>query len=356
MNPPSAPEALGSQFVATSNAEQSALAEFLRGVFHADAEVVSFRPDVLHWKYFSPPSDWHDPLSYVVKDDRRIVAHGGVWPLRLTSSSADLKGIHLIDWAASRSAPGTGILLLRRMAEKADLVLTIGGSSDTRAILPRMGARCLGTLKTYAKVVRPWLQFRTDYRLTWKTPLRLLRNSLWTLLGLSPAPSEWEARQISFFDSSSESVINNRTKAAISCRRTTAGLNYILSCPAAKFSAFHLHQGQTLAGYFLLSQVGRQARIVDLRVANDVPAHWVQACNVAARTAAANPATCEVIAGFSSAHAEQALRQCGFHMRKEDPIFCYDPRKFLGPESTLELSLLDGDACFTSDGENPYLT
>jgi len=346
---------MSSQFTATLPTDQAALAEFLRAIFHAEAEVNSFRREVLHWKYFSTHPEWSGPRSYVVRETDRIVAHGGVWPLRLASASAEFNAIHLIDWAASPAAPGTGVLLLRKMVEKADLLVTVGGSSDTQAILPRIGFQCSGKLKMYARVVRPWMQFRTGRGRTWKAPLRLIRNTAWSLSGLPPVPTGWDVARIPLFDSSTEPIVSKRPASTISSWRTVAGLNHLLSCPAARFSAFLLFQSKRLSGYFLLSQVANQTRIVDLCLASDDPSCWLQACRLATRTAAELQDTCEIIAGFSSRWVQEALDQSGFHLRKEDPIYCYDPRKLLGSAATLELSLLDGDACFASDPRNPYL-
>lgn len=347
---------MSSQFTATLATDQAALAEFLRGIFHADAEAISFRSEVLRWKYFSADPDWTDPRSYVIKENDRIVAHGGVWPLRLASASAEFRAIHLIDWAASPSAPGTGVLLLRKMAEKAHLLVTVGGSADTQAILPRIGFQSFGKLKTYARAVRPWLQFRTRPGRNWQAPLRLVRNTAWSVSGLPPVPRDWDVVPISLFDSSNDSIVGGKPASGISSRRTVAGLNHLLSCPAAKFSAFVLLQARQLSGYFLLSQVANQTRIVDLGLASDDPNCWLEACSMATRTAAELQATCEIIAGFSSRRVQHAFEQSGFHLRKEDPIYCYDPRKLLDPAATLGLSLLDGDACFTTDPHNPYLT
>ena len=103
------------QFAASLPSEQTAVIEFLRSTFQADSELLSFRPDVLQWKYFSDHPDWHRDRSYVLKNEGGIVAHGGVWPLRLTKPGADVDAIHLIDWAASRATVGSGLLLLKKV-------------------------------------------------------------------------------------------------------------------------------------------------------------------------------------------------------------------------------------------------
>ena len=96
--------------------------------FGADPALNLFRPEVVHWKYFADHPEWTSPRSFAVKQDGKIVAHGGVWPVSFATPKAEVKAIHLIDWTASRSAVGAGVYLLRKMAGLADMLLTIGGS------------------------------------------------------------------------------------------------------------------------------------------------------------------------------------------------------------------------------------
>lgn len=344
------------QFAASLPAEQTAVAEFLRTTFQADAKLLSFRPDVLQWKYFSDHPDWHRDRSYVVKNDDDIVAHGGVWPLRLRKAGADVDVIHLIDWAASRAAVGSGLLLLKKLAAITDVLLTIGGSSDTRSILTKIGYRQVGELKLHARVVRPWLQFRVASNFNWKTPFRLLRNANWSLPSLPRPPKDWEATRVSRLDTSLESILNGSAADVFTSQRTVAGLNRMLSCPAAEFSAFVLHRSKRPCGYFLLAQVGKQTRIVDLRVdRNDAPT-WMAACSLAALTAAEIPDTAEIVAGFSLDIVNEAFAHAGFRSRGSLPVYCFDPKKVLGAEPVLDLSMLDGDLCFIADAQNHFWT
>ncbi len=342
--------------MASLPSEQPAIAGFLKTTFHAGPEQSSFRPEVMRWKYFSDHPDWGGTRSYVVKKDERIVAHGGVWPLHFVKAATELSVIHLIDWAASRSATGAGVLLLRKLAGMSDVLLTIGGSPDTQAILPKIGYRQVGEFKLHARVVRPWLQFRSTPDPSWKAPLRLLRNAMWSLPSLPALPKGWHVSRISRFDSSLESVLHRTAPEVFTSRRTVLGLNYILSCPAASFSAFVVSQSQRPCGYFLLSQVGKQTRIVDLHVESEDSEAWMAACILAERTAAEIPETCEIVAGFSMGQVNEVFGQMGFRLRESMPVLCYDPKKLLDAGSALNVSLLDGDACFIADPRNPYLT
>jgi hypothetical protein len=347
---------MSSQFMATLPSEQSALAELLHSTFPTSGEVNSFLPEVLRWKYFSPHPDWSGPRSYVVKREQAIVGHAGIWPLRLAGAPAELDTIHLIDWAARRAATGAGVLLLKKLAGLSDLLLTIGGSDDTQEILPRLGYRQAGELKMQVKVVRPWLQFRTTSESGWKAPARLLRNTIWSLPLLPPAPKGWHAARIRRFDSSLESLLNNSRPDCLRPIRTSAGLNHILDCPGATFAAFLIQEGSEPRGYFVLSLVAGQARIADLRLGTDDPEKWKTAGILAAKEAAEIPETCEIVAGFSRTRVQEAFRQSGFRPRQTLPIFYYDPRKILAQAPAFDLSLLDGDGCFMANLKHPFLT
>ena len=344
------------EFGPVQASEQPDLIRFLVKSFDADPALTSFRPDVIHWKYFAEHPQWTGPRSFVVKRDGQIVAHGGVWPVILRTPQADVKAMHLIDWAASRSAVGAGVHLLRVMTGLADVLLTIGGSQDTRNVLPKLGYKRCGELRRYARVIRPWLQLRTTPAKNWKTPLKFLRNSARVMGGVPRVPDGWQAAKVPSFTGSFEAGNVGETASSTSPRRTADELDYLLNCPAARFSGFVVTQADKLRGYFVLAQVGGQTRIVDIRLDRDDPESWQAICALATRSAGEDPATCEIVVASSIGASEKAWLQAGFIHRETEPILCYDPRNRLRPESPLNLNLADGDSCFLSDPFCPYLS
>jgi hypothetical protein len=261
----------------------------------------------------------------------------------------------MIDWAASRVQPGAGVLLLRKFSAMADVLMSIGGSTATQAMLPKLGYRRYGELLSQARVVRPLRQFRSGYALDWKTPLRVLRNAAWSTTPLPHVPRGWAADAVTGFDEEISSIVERRNQARGSVR-TVAGLNYFLSCPAGKFSGFQVSQRGRVRGYFILGQFQGQTRIIDLRIDSDDQDSVASVCITAARTAAALPQTCEIVAGFSCGQIQDAFSRMGFRVRRASPVFCYDPRKLMGPEQTLKLSMLDADLWFLANVDRPYLT
>ncbi len=343
------------EFVPVAASERQHLTQFLLESFHAEPDLDSFRPEVLDWKYFFDHPDWPGPRSFAIKQAGQIVAHGGIWPVRLMTPHGQVKAIHLIDWAASRTAVGAGIHLLRKMAALGDVLLTIGGSADTRNLLPKLGYKTSGKLRRYARVIRPRLQFRTTPAQDWKTAAKFLRNAARALRTLPFAPEGWHATKVTRFEESIESAFE-QPQNSICPRRTAAGLNCLLRCPAAAFSGFVVEQGEKARGYFLLAQVGRQARIVDIRVNTEERESRQAICALAVRAAADEPETCEIVAASSVGIAGELWLQAGFVQREADPIFYYDPRNLVGSALPLDLSLADGDLCFLSDPRSPYLS
>jgi len=348
---------MGLQFAPTLAPEQPALINFLTQVFHADPELNSFQPEVLQWKYFIPYPEWSQPRSFSLKKDQEIVSHGGILPIRLRARGGELQAINLIDWAASAAALGGGVHVLRNIAAMCDIMITIGGSSDTRKILPKLGYRPGGTLRRYVRVTQPWLQMRTRRHYDWKTLARFIRNSSSVFKSLPNMPAAWRVDKVTQFGGEIEPLLQVRDSLVrTSPIRSVANLNYMLACPASEFSAFVVSEGQRPTGYFVLSKIGRQARIVDLGVEDDNPKLWALICATAAQTARQDQKCVELIVGTSSEEVGGIFEQLGFRPFRQDEILYYDPRNRLAPGTRLNLNLIDSDFSFMYNPNYPYVS
>lgn len=343
----------------TDSAQQPALIDFLASVFHTSPDAPFLDPRLMHWKYFEPCADWTGPRSMLASQDGRIVAHTGIVPITFRLPGRDVRVIHLIDWAADPAAPGAGVLILRKAAAlaQADAILAVGGSHDTREIMPRLGFKEMGQLKVFARVVRPWAQLRTGSFKGSKAPARFLRNFLWSRTPMPGVPAQWSAEPVDKFDDSMGAALTAQPVGPFTCcRRTPATLNYMLRCPGAKFSAYLLRQKEQLRGYFLLSQVGGQCRIVDMQLDSATPADWQAAWSLATRTATKNRETCEIAAAASVPLSTGVISKSGFHLRDSQPIFVSDPKKLLADAPPLKIDLLDGEGSYLFDPKTPFLT
>jgi hypothetical protein len=353
-----------SGLVLTAPEDLPELTEFLLGVFHTSCDAPFVRPEMMRWKYFMPRPDWNGPRSYLMRSEGRICAHGCVSPVTFgrpagsTGSGTELvTGMRVIDWAGGRRAPAAGVTIMRQLAALADTVLAIGGSPEAMRVFPKIGFRHRGNVEVFARVVRPWRQFRADpYPRGWKAPLRLARSTLSSLPRLPGAPAGWSSRAVQRFDSSLCPVLEFDGAGFTTTRRTPALLNYMLDCPGAAFSGFLVRQGERIRGYFLLSHVAGQTRIADVRVDSGSAEDWLSAFTLATRQAAANPATCEILAVASTGQGIEALRRIGYRFCRHDPIFLMDPRGRLADAPELNLDLLVGDEAYLHVPGYPFET
>jgi hypothetical protein len=343
-------------FLPTQPAEQADLLEFLVSCFGARPDAPIANPELMRWKYCEPRPDWSGPRSYVLKQEERIVAHGCAYPVTYLLWDGEVTSMRILDWASGANAPGCGVLLLRKLAPLVNTLMAVGGSEQTLAIMPKVGFRHQGDLDLFARVVRPWRQFRSQPSKNWKAPLKLMRNTVWSRTRLSH-PGNWSASRITRFDAGTFPVSVNRLPRPFTpTKRSPEMLNYLLACPGAVLSAFLLLEGGTRRGYFVLSRVGGQTRIADMFVDTDMPTDWRAAFSVATDAAAQEAETCEVLAAGSTKLAIDAIRENGFRFRRRDPILIHDPKGLLAKALPLNLNLLNGDEFYLHDRACPYLT
>jgi len=327
---------------------------FLASAFGTPATAPFLNPALMEWKYWLPRSDWEGARSRVVREDGRIVAHAGVWPLRFETSNGPVNGVHLIDWAASGTA-GAGVLLYREMLREAPVALVLGGALQARKLLGRMGFREAGSFDIYAGVVRPWRQFRLrPARSIARDGAKLVRNWRWSLARRPGHDGLW-AEPVARFPAELDGLLPNcRRPDYTSAGRSVEILNFMLLCPGIHIRAWLLRNRDGLQGYFLLCRMGGQSRIPDLRVRTGIS--LAAAYSVAVEQASADPETCEIVAASSAELTAGALRQNGFHLRGERPLWLRDPERRLSPEAPLLLQALESDSFFLRDPENPFAT
>jgi hypothetical protein len=97
-------------------------------------------------------------------------------------------------------------------------------------------------------------------------------------------------------------------------------------------------------------------RIVDIQTDSDDRESWQAICALAARSAAEDPETCEIVAASSIPATEEAWLQAGFVHRRTDQIFSYDPQNLLSSGPPLNLNLADGDLSILNEPTSPYLS
>jgi hypothetical protein len=339
-------------------AARQSLIQFLVAAFGLGPEAPFVAPDLIRWKYDDPRPDWSGPRSFVWKDGDAIVAHACMCPVSYSLPSRDVSGSYLIDWGAARKSAGAGVALLRSLSRKCDVLFAVGGSPDTCNILPKLGYRRIGDLRVYARVLRPWRQFRSDpFRRGWKAPLRLARSFVWSLTP-APAPGpRWSAKPVPRFDASAAPLFETLARAPFACtRRTPELMNYFLQCPGAVWSAALILYDNAPRGWYVLARVGGQARIADIWVDSGAPGDWTAAYALAVHAAARDPQACELIASAAIPPAIQAAVPAGLRFRHADPIFVLDPKKCFTDAPPIHVTFLESDLAYINDPSYPYLT
>lgn len=335
--------------------EQDALASFLASAFGVPPAAPFLESRLLWWKYFQPRTDWPAPRSWVMKDGSQIVAHAGIWPLRFVVSGQKVDSMHIIDWAASPQAPGSGVLLYREVMRQAPTLFGVGGSDAARKVVRKLGFSEPGRLKTYVQVVRPWRQLRERPARHWKNSAKFVRNAVWSLRSRRAASGCWSAAPVDSFPESYAPVWEARDRSLAYCDRSPVFLNYVLACPV-QTSGFLLYRDRILAGHLVLCRLQGQVRIADLSISSSDPADWARAYGVAVDLAAADPLCCEVVAVSSATRTQQALLENGFRYYLDQPIWLHDPCGLMAGSPPLSIQPLDSDSFFLSDPDQPFLT
>jgi hypothetical protein len=342
------------QFQSTQLSDLEDIAKALIVGFNASADARFADRKLLNWKYFEDGPEWEGSRSYVLRKDAVIKAHCGIWPMNLEFSGQRVTCNSFVDWISDRNVPGAGVLLKKKLLNFTDTGIVVGGTKDTRRVVPRIGFEQVGEVVTFARVVRPWQQYASrpkEQRL--KGMARLARNASWHLSGRSAVPPGWSSAPVESFGDwlTCSSGSTSPTPA-----RTAQYLNYWLRLPGTPVLAFSILYENETRGYFLLSKVGKQTRIADIRLFSGGDKDWTTAYSLAVSQAEADVDTCEILTIASTQFANSALTANGFRDRGHDPMFVYDPKGKLKAADSIFLNLIDGDGAYLYDPEFPYVT
>jgi hypothetical protein len=322
---------------------------FLRTVFGVSENHRMFQADVLRWKCFAPHPFWEGSRGYALRYKGEIAAFGCLVPCRFLAGPDTVSSCNVIDWAASKAVPGAGIMLYRHIQGLAGTMINIGGTADARQVLPRIGFQARAEIHHYTRVLQPWRHFRQADRKNWKSPLRLARD--YRDLGRTARDTRcaWTARRVDRFEGVEAGAFSDPSiTQQLVCARTPESLNYFLACPAAKMDAYLLERDHAPAGYFLLSRIGGQCRIADLRIGSADALEWVEAYTIATAMARTDRQIHEVVVGACSPLQSDALQQAGYRRTHSEPVFVLDPERRLGDRNDFALSLLENDGYYWS--------
>jgi hypothetical protein len=347
------------EITAAAELQQEELRTFLEAAFAGDGTPAVLKsPRMQEWKAFVPRPDWPGSRSYILRQADRIAAHACVWPTGFRTTPGDIGCSHLLDWAADPAAAGSGVAIYRHLMQLTDTVLAIGGSSQARRLLPKLGFKPYGTLEFYGVVIRPFRQYRHRPR---PSPLReiarLGRNLMWSVPPIGSPIREWSVTCMERAGRWLDELVSQYIPGTRCVgRRSAPFVNYLLDCPAATCSLYSMSHQDLPRGYFILNEVRGQTRIVDMFLNSDEPAEWESACRLAVQTAASLASTCEVSAATSLPWLAGVFRKCGFRRCNDRPVMLYDPRRLLTNAPPLHIQMVDSDAFYLYDLSYPFLT
>ena len=336
---------MSTTFRPTTPADQPALAKFLAGVFGSSPESSLVDPKLMSWKYWDRRADYSDPRSYVLEDGGAIIGHVGLWPLVF----AGVQGVHMIDWAASRSSPGAGISMVQRVARMFEFICALGGSDTTVKVLPTFGFRVVAHTWEAGRPLRPVRQILTHQSRDWKLGARLLRNIGWAATPASRVPAEWGIQEISPSDADAAASTH-------AFPRKPGFFEYLAACPTARFRVFRVTRRGEPAGIVLLSLVRGQAHVAGLWPAESSEESYRASFVLAHRVARGMAGAYELVAKGTDGAPGRAASAAGFRIRGNAPVFVLDKKGRFQPPAEFQFQFIDDDGAFMDVGRADYLT
>jgi len=338
-------------FRATTPVDASPLISFLARSFSASPDTEFLQPDLLHWKLWAEREDYSEPRSYVLERNGEIVAHAGIWPMMLSTSTETVRGCHLFDWASDARVLGSGVALLKHITEMFDFLFAIGGSEMTRKILPAIGFKRVGESWTAGRPLRPLRQAFSHQTRNWKLPVRFARNTLWSLFPVSSDLNGWEITE-GFGENGGDLSTSRHPSYAY---RSNGFFRYLQACPTGQVSVFQIHQDSQNVGHLALNFLHHQARILGVWLNSPCAEHLRMTYLLAQHAARKTSTAFEVVAGGSTPTSESAAVSAGLKICSRTPVYLSCPKGGLPPLPS-EFQIADTDAIFMSAGRPSYWT
>jgi hypothetical protein len=306
-------------------------------------------PEALAWKYWQPYAEWPDSRSFVLSRGETLFAHCAVIARRCCWGTSQIQVVQPIDWAARVGAGGAGVTLMKKLRQKTQLLLSVGGSEDTIRIVPHMGFRQVGEVTGYARPLHP-LKRRGGAALM--VLPRMARAFAWQLTAPAASSADWLIERVLPEQLARLApVFPKADDGMVILERSAELFHYVLSCPIVPFSLYSVARSGRLRGYFLLSSVPGQVRIADCWIDSHDPADWRALILCAAAKANEDPEAAEVVIWASDKLLADALSASGFRARFRVPIQILPGLDGSVLPLAPRVQLLDNDSAFLNAGQ-----
>jgi Acetyltransferase (GNAT) domain len=328
-----------STFRPTTIADEARLIQFLARAFSVGTQAAFLDPALLRWKYWTPREDYPEARSYVLERNGEITAHAGVWPISIRTEGVCARGAHMIDWASDASAPGSGAALVQRLIRHFDFMYSIGGSSMTQNVLPAFGFKEVTQAWLGVRPLRPLRQMLFHQTRNWKLPVRLARNAWWSVAPMGRGRDGWSAADFN---------------APVYCQRSPGFFRYIEQCPTIHVHLYRLLGHGNEDGWFALSVVQKQARVVGVWLKDASSDNWRSAYLAVQQAARTIADALEISAAGSAGVSEMAAQHAGFRIVRREPVYLL--QRTGAPLMLFEFQLADNDEFFLSTGGPAFLS
>lgn len=338
-------------FRPTTPADAPQLTALMSTAFSVKADDPLLAPDMMQWKFWSARHDFSEPRSYAMERNGKIVAHAGIWPMTVHTDVGTFRGCHMLDWAADTRVPGVGAAFLQKFSALFDFVYAIAYSEMAHKVLTGFGFTPTAENWVGARPLRPLQQMRTHQLKDWRLPMRLARNTLWSVVPGAGVPKGWSVEEgLCEFDG-----VERPCTTTLQAARPQAFFEYLATCPFVRFRVFEVRRDGQAVGRIALSHVGGQARVAGVWLTDHSPDARRTAFLLAQDAARQSKTASELLVHGSVPEAEHAAVAAGVRILKRKPILWLSKNPSL-PTRPFGFQMIDSDAMWLSDGTSGYLT
>ncbi|MFN8545578.1 MAG: hypothetical protein U0807_15415 [Candidatus Binatia bacterium] len=227
-----------------------------------------------HWRWkFQLGRDRDGRAFFHQAPDGRVTGFIGLLPTALHAPGRVVRATWFVDWATGEGGVGAGVGLLRRAQATTDILLTLGGSPDTVAILPRLkwqriDAPGMWILPVSGRTVAARAAGRS---VVLRFPSRLVGAlARWYFRPSRPPAGRFSLREVDRFPESYDAVWNARcAEFAPLMDRSSAQLNFMFAdYPEGGYRRFLVLDRGAVVGHVVLRvdhhRGQARGRIVDL--------------------------------------------------------------------------------------------
>jgi hypothetical protein len=311
----------------------------------------------LYWKYWQERADWPGHRSFVLSDGSQILGHVAIVPGTCAWGHQRVTVVHMIDWAASADAPGTGVALMKHVCSLADASIAMDGSPDTLRVLPVLGFRRYGTATLYLRALHPLRSLTFSAPWNWKTLPKFLISVVWALAAPAVKCGQWNTRRLMPEQVQSiAAILPSADGNRVVMERSTALITYLLDCPIATVTLHSVENAGQIRGYFLLAFVPGQARLVDCWIDSTEPDEWRALVQCVVHVAQQAPGVAELVTVASDPILSGCLQQSGFHARRKTPVQMLTRKGKDVPPECPRVQMLDSDSAYHHRGYAQFWT